>query len=107
MFDTSPYYGNSEEVLGKALINSSFSRDQYLISTKVGRYGSNNFDYSKETVEKSIENSLKLLDTKYLDIVYCHDVEFVSLTDVIDSALPKLFELKVAKMISIFIISIY
>lgn len=47
--------------------------------TKCGRYGLNreNFDYRPETIRKSVERSLKRLNTDYLDTVYLHDVEFV------------------------------
>ncbi|KAF2429181.1 Aldo/keto reductase [Tothia fuscella] len=81
-FDTSPYYGPAEELLGTALsksfVRKHFPREQYFILTKVGRLSSNNFDYSAEWVRKSVARSLKRLKTDYLDVVYCHDVEFVS-----------------------------
>lgn len=80
--DTSPYYTTSEAVLGKAFaaIADEFPRNSYQIITKVGRYGrtrEDGFDYSPEKIRSSIENSLKLLGTDYLDGVYMHDVEFV------------------------------
>ncbi|CAG8460992.1 6428_t:CDS:2 [Diversispora eburnea] len=61
----------------------------------VGRYGSNkeDFDYSPKRVRKSVEESCNKLDTNYLDVVYCHDVEFVNESDV-KNALMELFELK-------------
>ncbi len=48
--------------------------------TKCGRYGLNQseFDYSPETIRKSVERSLERFHTTYLDTVYLHDVEFVS-----------------------------
>lgn len=47
--------------------------------TKCGRYGStpSEFDYSPATIRKSVERSLKRLNTTYLDTVYLHDIEFV------------------------------
>ena len=47
--------------------------------TKCGRYGltQSEFDYSPETIRKSVERSLERLHTTYLDTVYLHDVEFV------------------------------
>ncbi|KFY71130.1 hypothetical protein V499_08655 [Pseudogymnoascus sp. VKM F-103] len=83
-FDTSPYYGPSEEILGAALIapiaetKAPFPRDQYTILTKVGRIAADEFDYSPEWIRKSIARSLQRLHTDYLDVVYCHDVEFVT-----------------------------
>ncbi|KAB8339320.1 hypothetical protein FH972_022253 [Carpinus fangiana] len=81
-FDTSPYYGPSEELLGAALsdasISTEFPRSQYHLLTKVGRIASSEFDYSPASVRKSVDRSLKRLHTTYLDVVYCHDVEFVT-----------------------------
>ena len=47
--------------------------------TKCGRYGSTqtDFDYSPQTVRKSVQRSLARLHTDFLDTVYLHDTEFV------------------------------
>lgn len=47
--------------------------------TKCGRYGptQEHFDYSPQTIRKSVQRSLSRLNTTYLDTVYLHDVEFV------------------------------
>lgn len=88
-FDTSPYYGPSEELLGTALatpfVRETFPRNSYMILTKVGRVASEEFDYSKEWVRYSVKRSLERLHTDYLDLVYCHDVEFVSPTEVLEA----------------------
>lgn len=88
-FDTSPYYGPSEELLGAALstsfVRKHFPRKSYHILTKVGRISSNQFDYSAAWVEKSIGQSLERLNTTYLDVVYCHDVEFVTADEVMEA----------------------
>ncbi|KAH9871633.1 hypothetical protein J1614_005888 [Plenodomus biglobosus] len=88
-FDTSPYYGPSEQLLGNALatpfVRETFPRNSYMILTKVGRIASEEFDYSKEWVRQSIANSLEKLHTEYLDLVYCHDVEFVSPAEVLEA----------------------
>lgn len=75
--DTSPYYGPSEELLGKALAEINFPREDYYICTKAGRVKLDDFDYSRESVRKSVERSLDRLGTSYLDLVYMHDIEFV------------------------------
>ena len=81
-FDTSPYYGPSEILLGDALstqfVTTNFPRDTYLLATKVGRISAKSFDYSPAWVRQSVRRSLQRLHTDYLDVVYCHDVEFVS-----------------------------
>jgi aryl-alcohol dehydrogenase-like predicted oxidoreductase len=99
-FDTSPYYGRSEFHLGDALykIRDEFPRDNYYIATKCGRYGyyAKDFDYSAKRTYESVEESLKRLHTDYLDVVYCHDVEFVPFDDIVgpNGALEALFDLK-------------
>ncbi|CAG8520412.1 13645_t:CDS:2 [Acaulospora morrowiae] len=99
-FDTSPYYGRSEEILGTILnsLRTRYPRSSYYLSTKVGRYGPNkeDFDYSSKRVRESVEESCRRLNTNYFDVVYCHDVEFVSLEDVVGEggALKELFRLK-------------
>lgn len=88
-FDTSPYYGPSEQILGDALntefVRSNFPRRDYFLLTKCGRIASDEFDFSKEWVYKSIQRSLERLKTEYLDLVYCHDVEFVSEEEVMEA----------------------
>jgi D-arabinose 1-dehydrogenase len=88
-FDTSPYYGPSEQLLGDALatpfVRETFPRESYMILTKVGRVASQEFDYSKEWVRQSIQRSLDRLHTEYLDLVYCHDVEFVTPAEVLEA----------------------
>ncbi|KAJ2888199.1 hypothetical protein GGI21_003387 [Coemansia aciculifera] len=96
--DTSPYYGDSEIKLGQALfeLKDEYPRSSYHICTKVGRYGycKSDFDYSAERISESVRESMRRLYTDYLDIVLCHDVEFVSADQVVDVALPMLFDLK-------------
>ncbi|KAE8349127.1 L-galactose dehydrogenase (L-GalDH) [Aspergillus coremiiformis] len=86
-FDTSPYYGPAEELLGRALatdfVQSNFPRHTYRLLTKVGRVASSSFDYSPEWVRHSVQRSLRRLHTDYIDVVYCHDVEFVSPQEVL------------------------
>jgi aryl-alcohol dehydrogenase-like predicted oxidoreductase len=88
-FDTSPYYGPSEEILGNALstpfVRETFPRDSYMVLTKVGRIAAGEFDYSAQWVRDSVARSLQRLHTDYLDLVYCHDVEFVSAGEVLEA----------------------
>ena len=50
LIDVSPYYGltKAETVLGKAL--RGVDRDRYILTTKVGRYGLDEFDFSAARV---------------------------------------------------------
>jgi aryl-alcohol dehydrogenase-like predicted oxidoreductase len=96
-FDTSPYYGPSEELLGDALmqpdIANSFRRDEYILMTKVGRIAERKFDYSPKWVRFSVQRSLERLRTSYLDVVFCHDIEFVTEEEAL-TALGVLLELR-------------
>lgn len=97
--DVSPYYGltKAETVLGKAL--QQIPRDRYLLSTKAGRYGADEFDFSRKRILASVEESLKRLHTDYLDILFLHDIEFVPAEIIWEEALPALTELKEAGLI--------
>ncbi len=68
------------QVLGKAL--KDLPRDQIIVSTKVGRYGAETFDFSAERVTASVHESLQRLQIPYIDIIQCHDIEFGSLDQV-------------------------
>jgi D-threo-aldose 1-dehydrogenase len=90
-FDTAPHYGAglSERRVGAFL--SQFPRDSYTLSTKVGRLlvpaegdlhdpyfvgGDPNirvFDFSREGILRSFEDSLKRLGLDRIDTLYLHD----------------------------------
>ncbi|KAK2053442.1 L-galactose dehydrogenase [Colletotrichum caudatum] len=86
-FDTSPYYGPSEVLLGDALAAhtaaTGLPREAYVLVTKAGRIAGDEFDYSPAYVRHSVLRSLARLNTAYLDLVYMHDVEFVSPAEVL------------------------
>lgn len=88
--DTSPYYGRgmSEVLLGVAL--RDVPRDSYLLSTKLGRYAPQHFDFSARRVRESIDVSLERMHVDHLDIVLCHDIEFVNMQQIVDETLPAL-----------------
>ncbi|MCE7791292.1 aldo/keto reductase [Salipaludibacillus sp. CUR1] len=90
-FDTAPFYGAglAEQRLGEFLKNKS--RDDYVLSTKVGRIISDETeekeglfedgrqnklidDYTADGTKRSIEQSLERLQTDRLDFVYVHDI---------------------------------
>lgn len=84
-FDTSPYYGPSEILLGDALrrLTPPPTREGYFLITKAGRIASDEFDYSPPWIRYSVCRSLERLNTPYLDLVYMHDVEFVTPAEVL------------------------
>jgi D-threo-aldose 1-dehydrogenase len=114
-FDTAPHYGLglSERRLGAAL--ASRPRDEFVLSTKVGRLLEPNpaptgsdlaaggfdvpddlvrrFDFSRDAVLRSLEESLRRLATDRIDIVYVHDPDD-HVDAAISEAVPALVELR-------------
>jgi D-threo-aldose 1-dehydrogenase len=114
-FDTAPHYGLglSERRLGAALHRRP--RDEYLISTKVGRLlvpnpkpvgsdlASGGFavpdtlvrrrDYSRDGILRSLESSLERLGLDRIDIVFVHDPE-QHMESAMGEAIPTLIELR-------------
>jgi L-galactose dehydrogenase len=88
--DTSPFYGRgmSEVLLGLAL--HDVPRENYMLCTKLGRYDLSHFDFSARRVAESVDVSLHRLGATYLDIVLCHDIEFVPMRQIVDETIPAL-----------------
>ncbi|HEV8543897.1 MAG TPA: aldo/keto reductase [Verrucomicrobiae bacterium] len=88
--DTSPFYGRgmSEVLLGIAL--RDVPRESYLLCTKLGRYDLAHFDFSARRVAESVDVSLHRLGTDHLDIMLCHDIEFVPMQQIVDETIPAL-----------------
>lgn len=88
--DTSPYYGRgmSEVLLGQIL--PDIPRDSYFLGTKLGRYAPRHFDFSARRVAESVDISLERMRQDYLDIVLCHDLEYVEMSQIVEETLPAL-----------------
>jgi len=72
-FDHADIYGGgkAEEVFATAIKDLGIPRDKLLIQTKCGiRNGL--FDFSKEHIITSLDNSLKRLETDYVDVFLLH-----------------------------------
>jgi aryl-alcohol dehydrogenase-like predicted oxidoreductase len=94
LIDTSPFYGRgmSEVLLGIAL--KEVPRDCYTLCTKLGRYDLGHFDFSAKRVAESVDVSLHRLGTDHLDIILCHDIEFVPMEKIVDETLPALEKIR-------------
>jgi D-threo-aldose 1-dehydrogenase len=120
-FDTAPHYGHgrSERRLGDGL--RDFPREDYLLSTKVGRllepradappdqHGYvdtlpfvQRYDYTAKGVRRSLADSLQRLGVAHIDLVYVHDIDRAThgdahphrLADALDGGFPALAALK-------------
>ncbi|WP_093185256.1 aldo/keto reductase [Sanguibacter gelidistatuariae] len=112
-FDTAPHYGLglSERRLGAHL--AQYPRDDYVVSTKVGRLlvpspetaGEQDtdfvvpaslrrvWDFSRDGVRRSLEDSLERLGLDHVDVVYLHDPDD-HWDDASRQAIPALVELR-------------
>jgi D-threo-aldose 1-dehydrogenase len=93
-FDVAPHYGSSLAELRLGLALRNLQRDEFVLSTKVGRllmprkedglqngdefYDENPFnrvyDYSYDGIMRSYEDSIRRLGTRRIDILYVHDI---------------------------------
>ena len=109
-FDTAPQYGHglAEIRLGRALADRP--RDQYVLASKVGRLLRHVsprpdtifrdipdvdpvYDFSRDGVLRSIEESLQRIGADRLDIVHVHDPDDHE-AEALDTAFPTLVELR-------------
>ena len=98
-FDHADIYGDytTEYDFGKAFTQSKISRDKMQLISKCGiqhTKGRNNkikhYDYSKDYIIWSVENSLKNLQTDYLDVLLLHRPSPLMVADEIAEAVEKL-----------------
>ncbi len=69
--DSAPSYADSEEVLGIAL--EGIPRDSYYLSTKLGGRPQPFNPKDKDALRRSVDESLRLLKTDYIDILMIHE----------------------------------
>jgi D-threo-aldose 1-dehydrogenase len=100
LFDTAPFYGRgqAERWLGEALAGRP--RDSYVLSTKAGRspVGTDGqvraeFDFSRDSILRSLEESLTRLGVGRIDIALIHDPDD-HWHDAVTYAYPALAELR-------------
>jgi L-galactose dehydrogenase len=92
-FDVSPYYGKTlaEERLGRALVGK---RDKVVLATKCGRYGVDDFDFTRARIRRSLEESLRRLRVTHIDLFQAHDIEFGQQSQILEETLPAMRELQ-------------
>lgn len=116
-FDTAPHYGLglAERRLGEFL--AGHPREEYLVSTKVGRLLEPNPDYtpgdrdladaydveatsrrrwdaSAEGIRRSLEESLERLGLDHVDILYLHDPDVYDVDSALRTGIPALIDLR-------------
>ena len=88
--DTAPPYG-TEGVVGKAL--KSVKRDQVVVATKAFIHRNDEWS-SPERVVASLDNSLRLLGTDYVDVFNLHGIEAHEYDYALNTIAPALLEQK-------------
>lgn len=73
-FDHADIYGRGacEEVFSKAIQMSPYVREKIILQSKCGIRPGFGYDFSKENILRSVDGSLKRLQTDYLDILLLH-----------------------------------
>lgn len=90
-FDHADIYGGGkcEEVFGKALSRNKSLRDKIIIQTKCGiRKGM--YDFSKEHIISSVDNSLKKLGIEQIDVLLLHRPDLLMEPEEVAEAFDKL-----------------
>ncbi|MAS33382.1 MAG: aldo/keto reductase [Anaerolineaceae bacterium] len=94
LLDTAPLY-RTEPYLGLAL--QGVPRESFVLATKVGRLpdgqGGFTFNYSRDDILKSIDNSLTALKLDHVDILHIHDPDD-HYEEALNEAFPTLAELR-------------
>lgn len=64
--------GKCESLFAEAFAKTEFRREDIILQSKCGIVPGVMYDFSKEHIIKSVESSLKRLDTDYLDVLVLH-----------------------------------
>jgi D-threo-aldose 1-dehydrogenase len=100
-FDTAPIYGAGDSERRYGLVLPDLPRDAFVLSTKVGRTREldgaggrkDTFDYSRDRVLRSLEDSLQRLRLDRIDIALIHDPDD-HYDQAMNEAFPTLAELR-------------
>lgn len=94
-FDLADIYGggNSERVFGVAVKDLKLNREDYMVQTKCGIRRADfgpYYDFSHEHILASVDNSLKRLNTEYIDVLLLHRQDALIEPEEVASAFAKL-----------------
>jgi aryl-alcohol dehydrogenase-like predicted oxidoreductase len=88
LIDTAPSYGDSEARLGLAL--DGVARHTYFLSTKFQPHADKDTLHTAQDLRTSLEQSLEILGTDYVDVFYLHGVSPEAYDAVNERFLPEL-----------------
>lgn len=95
VFDLADIYakGDCERIFGVAVKDLGLVREEYVVQTKCGiRYADfgKYYDFSREHIVRSVENSLKRLNTEYIDVLLLHRPDTLIEPEEVAAAFAKL-----------------
>ena len=93
-FDHATCYGEgeAEERFGEAFATTGLRREDYYLQSKCGlHFDRQEFDWSKEDILKSADESLKRLKTDYLDVLLLHRPDLLFDPEEVAEAFDKLY----------------
>lgn len=95
-FDHADIYGGgkSEELFGEVLKQHPEYRKKMVIQTKCGIVPGKRYDFSKEHIISSVEQSLKRLNCDYIDILLLHRPDALANYQEVAAAFDELYESK-------------
>ncbi len=82
LFDSSPAYGHSEELLGGALVG--VPRGRYVLATKFPPYQGGAVAQDPNSLMRVLEDSLRRMRVEHIDVVQYHGVRPNSYREIID-----------------------
>ena len=88
LFDTHEGYGDSERILGQAL--RGVPRDSYHLVTKWSYHSGGGSGRDAAALAKSVERSLKRLNTDYVDVMMIHGILAAEHESVVERFVPTL-----------------
>lgn len=93
-FDHADIYGagKSEEIFAKAIPSASSIREQILLQTKCAIIPGKMYDFSKEHILTSVDQSLQRLKTDYVDTLLLHRPDTLMEPEEVAEAFSKLYE---------------
>ena len=94
-FDHATCYGDgtAEERFGDAFPKTGLKREDVIIQSKCGlRFDRQIFDWSKENILNSVDDSLRRLKTDYLDVLLLHRPDLLYEPEEIAEAFDRLYE---------------
>lgn len=92
-FDVAPFYAQGRSEVRAGLALARYPREEFTISTKVGRLPDGSFDFAADSIREQYARSLERLGMERVDCLYVHDPD-AHFEWALDEAIPATLELR-------------